>query len=55
MDAGYPFTQIYAPSDTDAVAIEPMTAPTNSLVSGEGLRTLDAGESFRAAFEIAVP
>ena len=31
-----------------------MTAPTNALVSGDGLRTLQPGESFRAAFSIAV-
>jgi galactose mutarotase-like enzyme len=54
MDAGYPFTQIYAPADTDAVAIEPMTAPTNALVSGDDLPTVAPGESFRAAFAITV-
>jgi aldose 1-epimerase len=54
MDAGYPFTQIYAPSDTDAVAIEPMTAPTNALLSGADLPSVAPGESFRAAFAITV-
>jgi galactose mutarotase-like enzyme len=54
MDAGYPFTQIYAPADTDAVAIEPMTAPTNALVNGADLPTVEPGESFRAAFAIVV-
>jgi aldose 1-epimerase len=54
LDAGYPFTQIYAPADTDAVAIEPMTAPTNALVSGADLPTATPGESFRAAFSITV-
>jgi galactose mutarotase-like enzyme len=35
------------------IAFEPMTAPTNALVSGE-LTMLAPGESFRAAFSIAV-
>jgi galactose mutarotase-like enzyme len=52
---GYPFTQIYAPADTDAVAIEPMTAPTNALLTaGPDLRILPPGEAFEASFEIAV-
>lgn len=54
MEAGYPCAQIYAPPDLDAVAFEPMTAPTNALVSGEGLRMLPAGESFTATFAIAI-
>jgi aldose 1-epimerase len=54
MDAGYPYTQIYAPAGTDAVAIEPMTAPTNALVSGADLPTVAPGETFRAAFAIGV-
>jgi aldose 1-epimerase len=51
---GYPFTQIYAPTDTDAVAIEPMTAPTNALVTGADLRMLDPGDSFTASFSISL-
>lgn len=54
MGRGYPFAQIYAPADLDAVAFEPMTAPTNGLISGEGLRRLPAGESFTATFSIAI-
>ncbi|HEV2791693.1 MAG TPA: aldose 1-epimerase [Solirubrobacterales bacterium] len=50
---GYPWAQVYAPEDLDAVAFEPMTAPTNALVSGEGLRMLPAGESFTATCSIA--
>jgi aldose 1-epimerase len=54
MGEGYPFAQIYAPDDLDAVAFEPMTAPTNALVSGKDLRMLPAGESFTATFAIAI-
>jgi aldose 1-epimerase len=54
MGEGYPFAQIYAPRDLDALAFEPMTAPTNALLSGEGLRMLPAGGSFTAAFAIAL-
>jgi galactose mutarotase-like enzyme len=55
MDSGYPFTQIYAPADTDAVAIEPMTAPTNALLTaGAELTFVPPGETFGAAFSIQV-
>lgn len=51
---GYPFAQIYAPRDKDYIAIEPMTAPTNALASGNQLRVLAPGEIFRALFQISV-
>ncbi|MBS1880930.1 MAG: aldose 1-epimerase [Actinobacteria bacterium] len=51
---GYRYAQIYAPADTDAVAFEPMTAPTNSLVSGEDLPLLAPGGSFTATFTITI-
>jgi aldose 1-epimerase len=54
MGEGYPFAQIYAPPDLDAVAFEPMAAPTNALLSGEDLPMLPAGESFTAEFAIAI-
>lgn len=54
MGEGYPFAQIYAPEDLDAVAFEPMTAPTNALASGEDLRMLPPGESFIATFAITI-
>jgi len=54
LDAGYPVAQIYAPADDDVICFEPMTAPTNALVSGHGLRTVAPGATFRAAFAIAV-
>lgn len=55
MDSGYPFTQIYAPADLDAVAIEPMTAPTNALLTaGPELTFVPPGETFAATFSISV-
>jgi aldose 1-epimerase len=54
LGAGYPFTQIYAPADTDAVAIEPMTAPTNALLSGDDLPMVAPGASFSATFSLTV-
>jgi galactose mutarotase-like enzyme len=49
---GYPVAQVYAPADQEFICFEPMTAPTNALVSGDGLRLVEPGESFAAAFAI---
>ncbi len=54
MTGGYPFAQLYAPADLDLICFEPMTAPTNALASGDGLRVVEPGESFTATFTIAV-
>jgi aldose 1-epimerase len=55
MDSGYPFTQIYAPEGLDAVAIEPMTAPTDALLTaGPELTFVPPGETFAATFSISV-
>ncbi len=51
---GFPFAQIFAPKDKDFIAIEPMTAPTNALCSGEGLRLIAPGEQFTASFRIQI-
>lgn len=54
-DSGYPYAQVYAPADDDVVALEPMTAPTNALVSGgPDLVLLAPGETYRATFSITV-
>jgi galactose mutarotase-like enzyme len=53
-DRGYPFAQVYAPDDDDVIAFEPMTAPTNALVSGRDLTLLEPGESYEATFSITV-
>ena len=51
---GYPYAQVYAPDDDDVIAFEPMTAPTNALVSGCDLSVLEPGESYEASFSITV-
>jgi galactose mutarotase-like enzyme len=54
MGEGYPFAQIYAPADTNAVAIEPMTAPTNALVTGADLPLVELGHSFSATWSLTL-
>jgi aldose 1-epimerase len=51
---GYGFAQIYAPRGKDYAALEPMTAPTNALVSGHGVRLVQPGGAFRAVFKIRI-
>ncbi|MFN8378631.1 MAG: aldose 1-epimerase [Anaerolineae bacterium] len=51
---GYTHAQIYAPAGKDFIAFEPMTAPTNALVSGSHLRLLKPGVSFHASFQVRV-
>jgi aldose 1-epimerase len=51
---GYPCAQVYAPRAGQFICFEPMTAPTNALRSGDGLRVLAPGERFTAGFSIAV-
>jgi aldose 1-epimerase len=52
--SGFPFAQIFAPKDKDFIAIEPMTAATNALCSGNGLRVIAPDEQFLASFRIQV-
>jgi aldose 1-epimerase len=52
--AGYRYVQVFAPKDKDYVALEPMTAPANALVSGLGLQLVEPVSRFRAAFRIRV-
>jgi aldose 1-epimerase len=52
---GFPYAQVYAPEDDDVIAIEPMTAPTNALVTGgPDLPIVEAGGEYRAGFSITV-
>jgi aldose 1-epimerase len=53
-DEGYPYGQVFAPSNQDVVALEPMTAPGNALVSGTGLTFAQPGGSRRARFSLRV-
>jgi aldose 1-epimerase len=50
----FPYAQIFAPKDKDFIALEPMTAPTSALTSGQGLQVLALGGQFRASFRITV-
>lgn len=51
---GYPVGQLYAPQRSEFVCWEPMTAPVNALISGDGLRFAAPGSPFTARFEITV-
>jgi galactose mutarotase-like enzyme len=51
---GYAYAQLYAPAGEDFVCFEPMTGPTNALVSREGLPLLAPGERFQTAFAVTV-
>ncbi len=50
----YPVGHVWAPAGEAFVAWEPMTAPTNALVSGDGLRHVLPGTSFTATFTVRV-
>ena len=46
---------MYAPADDDVLAFEPMTAPTNALVTGgPDLQLLAPGDTYRATFSLTV-
>ena len=51
---GFSYAQVYAPVGKDFICFEPMTAPTNAINSGDGLRLVAPGGHHRAAFRIAV-
>lgn len=50
----YPVAHAWAPSGETFFAWEPMTAPTNALVSGDGLRQVLPGRSLSAVFSVSV-
>jgi galactose mutarotase-like enzyme len=51
---GYPYAQVYAPAGDALIAIEPMTAPTDALVTGDELRFISPGHAFSARFSVTV-
>jgi galactose mutarotase-like enzyme len=53
-ERGYPAGQVFSPPKAQFICFEPMTAPTNALCSGAGLRRIQPGESFTATFSVAV-
>lgn len=53
-EEGYPFAQVFAPDGNDFICYEPMTAPTNALVTGDALRRVEPGAEFGARFSIRV-
>jgi len=53
-DSGYSYSQLFAPANDDVIAFEPMTAPTNALVSDDALRVLEPGQEYEATFSIEV-
>lgn len=53
MAGGYPYAQVYSPSDAAFGCLEPMTAPTNALVTGE-CPLVHPGDEFTARFSISL-
>jgi aldose 1-epimerase len=54
-EAGYPYTQVFAPPSDDVICFEPMTAPADALRGPLGPPPLVApAASFRASFTITV-
>lgn len=53
-EQGFPFAQVYAPADEDFICFEPMTAPTNALVTGERLTLVPPGGAHSTRFSISV-
>jgi galactose mutarotase-like enzyme len=53
-ERGYPVAQVFSPPGAPFICFEPMTAPTNALCSGDGLRFIAPGASLKAAFSIRV-
>ena len=51
-DEGFDWAQVYAPPGKDFICFEPMTAPTDALNSGDGLRVLEPGQRHRARFTV---
>ncbi len=53
-ELGFASAQIFAPLDAPVLSLEPMTAPTNALRTGLGLRFAGPQDPFTARFSIRV-
>jgi aldose 1-epimerase len=53
-DEGYPIAQVWAPEGKAFICFEPMTAPTNALVSHDLLSVVDPGDAYEARFSVLV-
>jgi aldose 1-epimerase len=51
---GYPIAQVWAPEGSAFICFEPMTAPTNALVSHDRMPVVDPGTAYEARFSILV-
>lgn len=53
-ESGYEFAQVFAPAGQEFICFEPMTATTNALNSGDGLRIVPPGGEHHAEFAVTL-
>jgi aldose 1-epimerase len=53
-DEGYPYAQVWAPPGEHFICYEPMTAPTNALVTHRGLSFARPDDAYEARFSVLV-
>jgi len=53
-DEGYPYAQVWAPPGQQFICYEPMTAPTNALVTHDGLAFARPDDAYEARFSLLV-
>jgi aldose 1-epimerase len=53
-DAGYPVAQVWAPKGQNFICFEPMTAPTNALVSHDRLWLAQPDDPYEARFTVLI-
>lgn len=53
-DEGYPYAQVWAPPGEQFICYEPMTAPTNALVTHTGLSFARPDDAYEARFSVLV-
>ncbi len=51
---GYAFAQVFAPAEQEFISFEPMTATSDALNRGDGLRVVAPGAEYRAEFAVTV-